>query len=141
MAPTLAIIGYGTLFQTSDGNSPPTWSALAEVTGLDLPEITRDVVDAGHECAPGEWREVLTGIRNAAEISVACNFYKTTYQALLAELTAVAALKARRIVLPGGTFLAFDAFLIGLQAAAAPGDKIAAVAKFRPSGAPSLTVV
>lgn len=140
MVATLAIIGYGTVFQTSDGNSPATWTALAEVRALGVPPLTRDVIDAGHESAPDEWRAVLTGLKTAGEISVECNFYKTTYQTLMNELSTTV-IKSRRIIFPGGTYLAFDAYLVGLETAAATGDIITAVAKFRPSGTPALTVV
>jgi predicted secreted protein len=140
MTATLAIIGYGTLFQTGDNSSPINWTTLAEVKSLALPSLSRDVVDAGHESAPNEWRQILAGLKTAGEISVACNFYKATYQTLLADLDSTA-IRARRIVLPDGTYLTFDAYLIGLEAAVAAGDIITAVAKFRPSGAPALTVV
>lgn len=140
MAPTLAIIGYGSAFQTANADSPMTWSALAEVRGMGMPAMTVDVVDASHECAPDEWREVLTGLKGAGEIALDCNFIKTTYQALLAEL-GTRTIKTRRIVLPGGSNLVFDAFLISIEVGLAVGDLIPCVAKFRPSGEPTLNIV
>lgn len=140
MTATLAIIGYGTLFQTSDGNSPPNFASLAEVVSVSLPPLSRDVIDAGHESAPNEWRAILTGLKTAGEISLECNFYKTTYQTLLAELDTTI-IKGRRIVLPGGSYLAFDAYLIGLDVGIAAADKIPVSVKFRPSGTPTFTVV
>jgi len=130
-----AVIGWGTLFQTGDNNSPVTWSALAEVKALTLPPLSRDIIDAGHECAPDEWREVLTGLKNAGDVSVECNFYKTTYQALLNELDDTT-IKPRRIILPDGTQLVFNAYLTGVEVGVSVGDLISASAKFRVSGAP-----
>ena len=78
MAKSLAIIGYGTLFQTGDNASPINWTTLAEVKSLSPPPLSRDVIDAGHESAPGEWREVLTGLHNMAEITMELNFHKIT---------------------------------------------------------------
>jgi hypothetical protein len=140
MTATLAIIGYGTLFQTGDNNSPIGWTTLAEVRGLSLPPLSRDVIDAGHECAPDEWREILTGINTAAEVSLDANFNKTTYATLVAEFGSTD-IKTRRIVLPGGSYVTFDAYLVGLEVAVAVGDLVSANAKFRASGAPALTVV
>ncbi len=113
---------------------------MSEVKSIGLPALTRDVVDAGHESAPDEWRAVLTGLKNAGEVSVECNFYKTTYQTLLAEMSSTT-IKTRRIVFPGGTNLVFDAYLISLESSLAAGDLVTAVAKFRPSGQPTLNVV
>jgi hypothetical protein len=140
MTATLAIIGYGTLFQTSNNDSPLTWSALSEVRSVGLPSLSRDVIDAGHESAPDEWRQILTGLKNAGEITVECNFIKTTYQTLLNELSTTT-IKTRRIVFPGGTNLVFDAFLISLDGAITAGDIIVASAKFRPSDDVVLNVV
>lgn len=140
MTATLGIIGYGSLFQTSNNDSPLTWTSLSEVKGIGLPALTRDVVDAGHESAPDEWRAVLTGLKSAGEVSVECNFIKTTYQSLLTELGSTT-IKTRRIVFPGGTNLVFDAYLISLESGLSAGEIISAVAKFRPSGQPTLNVV
>jgi len=141
MVTTLAKIGYGTLFQTGDSNSPIGWSTLAEVTALTLPPLTRDAVDAGHECAPNEWREVVLGLNNSGEIAVDLNFRTDTYALLLAEFDTTT-LKPRRIVFPGGSSFVFNAYLIGLDAPITVGDKMAAQAKFRASGEPgAFTIV
>src|SRR5215510_5167859 len=99
MTATLAIIGYGSSFQTSNNDSPLTWSSLSEVKAIGLPSLARDVVDASHESAPDEWAAVLTGLKRGGEFSVVCNFYKTTYQTLFNELGS-SVIKTRRIVFP-----------------------------------------
>src|SRR5678816_1487948 len=116
MTSSLGKIGYGSLFQTSNNDSPLTWSSLSEVKSIGLPVLSRDVIDASHESAPNEWREILTGLLSAGEVSVECNWIKTTYNTLLAELSTTT-VKARRIVFPGGTYLEFDAYLISLEGA------------------------
>lgn len=140
MTASRAIIGYGTLFQTSNNDSPLTWSSLAEVRSIGMPAMSRSVIDAGHECAPDEWREVLTGLNEAGELTVEANFYKAVYQDLLAEL-GTRVIKVRRIVLPGGSNLVFSAFLISIDSSIATGDIILASVKFRPSGQPTFNVV
>lgn len=140
MTATLAITGYGTLFQTGDTSSPIVYTTLAEVNKLTPPPLTRDIIDAGHESAPDEWREILTGLKTAGEVSLDCNFIKTTYNTLFAELGSTV-IKPRRIVYPGGTHLDFDAFLTELDVGLDIGGLMIATAKFRASGTPSLTVV
>jgi Lambda phage tail tube protein, TTP len=140
MTATRAIIGYGSLFQTSNNDSPLTWSSLSEVRSMTVPPISRSVIDAGHECAPDEWREVLTGLNELGELTVEANFYKTVYQDLLAEF-GTRVIKTRRIVFPGGSNLVFDAYLISIESALAKGDIVLAQVKFRPSGDATFTVV
>jgi hypothetical protein len=140
MTATLAKLGYGSLFQTSNNDSPLTWTAMSEVRSISLPGLSRDVIDASHESAPNGWREVLTGLLTAGDFSVECNFIKTTYSTLFAELSSTT-IKARRIVFPGGTFLEFNAYLISLEGMLDSGAVVLSTAKFRPSGQPTLTVV
>jgi hypothetical protein len=132
MTATLAITGYGSSFQTSNNDSPLTWTALSEVRSIALPSLSRDVIDAGHESAPNEWRQVLTGLKNAGEITLECNWIKTVYQTLFAEL-GTTVIKSRRIVFPGGTNLVFDAYLVSIDGTITVGDIIVASVKFRPS--------
>jgi hypothetical protein len=141
MTRTLAIIGYGSLFQTNQGGSPDNWSATAEVNSITLPELTRDVIDAGHEAAPNEWREVLVGIPTAGEVDIVANFIPATYQALFAEIGS-GTVKSRRVVFPNGSSLVFNAYLISAAIALTVGDLITATAKFRVSGQPGpLTII
>lgn len=140
MTASLAIIGYGTRFQTGDTSSPIVYTSLAEVRGLAFPPLSVDVVDAGHECAPDEWREVLTGLKTAGELSLEMNFHKSSYQLLFNEL-GTRIIKPRRVLLVSGTHLDFDGWLTKLEATFGVGDLVSAVAGFRASGEPTLTVV
>lgn len=73
MAETEAQIGYGTLLEYSDGGSPETFTALAEVTDITGPGMSRELPDATHMKSPGGWREFLGGLKDAGEITVECN--------------------------------------------------------------------
>lgn len=141
MTATKATIGYGSLFQTNQGGSPNDWTALAEVVSVNFPPLTVDVIDAGHEAMPGEYREVLTGIRTAGDVTVVCNFQPVTLQSLFNELNSML-LRQRRLVFPNGTSIVFNAYLISLESGLAAGDVVQATAHFRVTGAPGpLTVV
>lgn len=73
---TEAILGYGSVFQTWSGAE---WVTVAEASAMALPPLSRDVIDAGHECAPDEWRDSIVGLKSAGEISVVLNFTASEY--------------------------------------------------------------
>ena len=140
MTATLARIGYGTVFQTDYTlTSPVVWVTLAEANGMSLPPLSRDAVDASHECAPDEWRTFVTGLKSGGEVDVSMNFIAAQYLTLQGELSTITS-KPRRILYSNGTVLTFSATLIGLDAPIAIGDALSSVAKFKIDGAVSLLV-
>ena len=126
-------IGYGSLFQINQGGSPEDWLTLAETKSLTLPPLERDVISAGHECAPEEDKEYLPGLVDGGEISVTLNFTFAHYQLLLAELEETT-IRQRRIVFPDGSWFTFDAWLLSLENPIGVGDLISSTAKFKLSG-------
>jgi hypothetical protein len=83
-----AVLGYGTLFQTSDGGSPAVWSTVAEVTAITPPSVSRDNIDLSHENGPDDWRENMPGLRSPGEVKLEFNFIPDgdAYSSLFAEL-------------------------------------------------------
>jgi hypothetical protein len=130
---TIATIGYGAAFQTTDGAGG--WLTVAESISMTLPPITRDAIDASHECKPNEWRDSIPGLKNGGEVGIDMNFTNAQYIALAAELDSNTPL-ARRIVFPDGAIFPFNAFLIGLEASVTVADKRAASARFKVVGEP-----
>lgn len=129
---TLATIGYGAAFQTASGE---TWLTIAESVSMTLPPLSRDAIDASHECKPGEWRESVPGLKNGGEVTVEMNFTNAQYIALAAELGSSATV-ARRLLFPDGAIYPFNAFLVALEAGAAVGERRAASARFKVVGEP-----
>lgn len=130
-----AILGFGTLFQTSDGNSPATWSTVAEVISISPPEISRDNIDTSHENGPNEWRQNMPGLTSPGEVKLEFNFVPggSAYDDLFVEL-ADQLVRTRRIVFPNGAILGFSAFLTALGSEAAIDSQIKAMATFQLSG-------
>lgn len=83
MAETQAQIAYGTILEFSDGGSPETFTALAEVTDITGPGMSRELPDATHMQSPGGWREFIGGLKDAGEITVEANHlpHNTTHDA------------------------------------------------------------
>jgi hypothetical protein len=134
---TEAMIGYGTLFQTTDSldDSPVVWRTVAEVGDITPPYEERDAIDTSHELAPNEWKTSLPGMKAAGEVSFKLNFIPggETYQALRAELDDEV-LYARRLVFPNGAILSFNAYLKRIETDAPTGGVIMASVTFQVSG-------
>jgi predicted secreted protein len=130
-----AVLGYGTLFQTSDGGSPAVWSTVAEVTMIVPPNPSRDNVDLSHENGPNEWRQNMPGLKSPGEVKLEFNFIPdgTAYADLFAELSDQE-IRTRRIVFPNGEIMGFSAFLTGLEADAPVDAQMKATATFQLSG-------
>lgn len=130
-----AILGYGTLFQTSDGNSPAIWSTVAEVISISPPAPSRDNIELSHENGPNEWRENMPGLKSPGEVKMEFNFVPgaDTYDDLFAEMNDQT-IRNRRIVFPNGAILGFSAFLTNLEPSTPIDTQITAAATFQLSG-------
>jgi len=130
-----AVLGYGTLFQTSDGSSPAVWSTVAEVTAITPPNPSRDNIDLSHENGPDQWRENMPGLKSPGEVKLEFNFIPdgTAYSDLFAELDDKE-IRTRRIVFPNGEIMGFSAFLTALDADAPVDAQMKATATFQLSG-------
>jgi predicted secreted protein len=72
---TNAKIGRGNLFQMFDVNaSPQARSTVAEVKNITPPAYARDAQEATHTESTDGYREFVSGLRDAGEISVELNF-------------------------------------------------------------------
>lgn len=131
-----AVLGFGTLFQTSDGGSPSVWSTVAEVTMITPPNPSRDNIDLSHENGPDEWRENMPGLKSPGEVKLEFNFIPggASYSDLFAELDDKD-IRRRRIVFPTGEVMGFSAFLTALEADAPLNAQMKATATFQLSGA------
>lgn len=130
-----ALLGYGTLFQTSDGGSPPIWSSVAEVTDITPPNPSREMIDLSHENGPDEWKESMPGLKTPGEITIEFNFVPggDVYDDLMLEMDD-RTIRQRRIVFPNGAILGFSAFLSSLESTAPLDEQMKATAKFQLSG-------
>jgi predicted secreted protein len=54
--------------------SPPAWVTVAEVKNITPPSFARDTQEATHTESPDGYREFISGLRDAGEISVELNF-------------------------------------------------------------------
>src|SRR5262245_32294807 len=83
MAETRALIGYGTILQFGDGNSPEAFTSVAEVTNITGPNLSRDIPDATHMQSPDGYKEFINGMKDGGEVVAELNFvpFDTTQNA------------------------------------------------------------
>jgi predicted secreted protein len=74
MAPTKAKIGMGTLLSFGNGQTPETFTLLAERVTISGPGFSRDSLDATHMDSPNQWREFISGLKDGGEVTVEANY-------------------------------------------------------------------
>jgi len=139
MAETVAAtdIGFATTFGPVVGNA---YTALAEVTELNPPELSRDSVDFTHHGSPDRHREFKPGLSDAGEVSLTYNLVPgLADDAVIATHLASNAVEAWRIVFPNGAQLNFKGFATAHGRATPMDDKMTGSATFKVTGKPVLT--
>ena len=137
MAETQARIGHGSQFYVGNDDSPQTFTAIAEITSITPPSVTRDIIDATHTGSPDQWREHIPGLKDGGEVSCEMNFVpgSDSSNILIAAQTDSFA-RDFRIVFPDATIWNFKAFCTGFEPDAPFDDKMSATATFKVSGKP-----
>ena len=74
MAESLAMLGYGSIFQIQAENSPDNYVALAELINITPPSFTLDQIDVTHMESPNRLREFISGLGDPGECSFEMNF-------------------------------------------------------------------
>lgn len=139
MAETAAAtdIGALTLFGKVTGS---TFTALAEVTEMTLPETSRDSVDFTHFGSPDLHREFKPGWSDAGEASVTYNLVPgLADDAVIATHLGSRAVEAWRFQFPNGAKLDFKAFATRHGRATPIDDKMTGSATWKVTGKPALT--
>lgn len=138
---TDAAIGYGTAFKRGDGATPTeAFTALAEVTAINGFSMSKDTVDATHMGSPSRYREFISGLRDAGEITIEVN-YDPDGTDIAAAFTDFDADVSRnyQIVWVDTTEFEFAAFCTGVETGAPVDDKMSATLTYKLTGKPTLT--
>ena len=135
---TGAKIGHGSIFAIGDGGSPEVFTALAEVTALTGPNMTKDSIDATHMASPERYREFVGGLKDPGEVTVTMNFVPggTDEDAIRALFDADVPGNVR-ITWPGGEAWIMSAFCASHEFDAPLDDKMSATANFKLTGKPA----
>lgn len=143
MPTSQALLGYGSVFQIVDENSPDLFVDMSEVISITPPSAKLDQVDVTHMTSPNRNREFISGLNDPGECSFDMNFVPggASDDRLFALLTLpVGATRARacRISFPNGVTWSFTGELTGYEPTVPVDDKMTATVTFKVSGAISV---
>lgn len=137
---TEASIGYGTKFRLASPEAPAVFTALAEITSVSPPPMTRDIIDATHMESPDRWREFIAGLKDGGEISLDLNFVPGgATDARLRDAQTELEPSPVEIEFPNGSVWGFNAFCTGYEPESPVDDKMTATATFKVTGAPDFS--
>lgn len=128
------MIGYGSTVRVgrSVGGGTPTFTALAFVGDLEMPDETIDKIDVTHMQSPGRRKQFITGLIDGGEIGIPMNYIpESPTDNLLNEIKASGEDVILEITLTStGTPEKYGAILIGYARTAPVNDKMTATATF-----------
>jgi len=116
--PSIAMLGYGSVFEIVDDNSPDLFVPMAEVKSITPPSIKVDQVEVTHMQSPDRYREFISGLMDGGEASFEMNFVPGNASDLrLFQLlnlpVGVSRRRACRISFPNGRTWSFNAEVTG----------------------------
>ena len=143
MAVSVAMLGYGSVFQIQTENSPDNYVDMAEVISITPPSFSLDQVDVTHMTSPNRNREFISGLNDPGECSFDMNFVPgSTSDDRLFELlnlpTGTTRARNCRISFPNGVTWSFSAELTGYEPTVPVDDKMTATVTFKVSGSVSV---
>jgi hypothetical protein len=136
---TNADLGYGSVFEIEDDNSPGVYVAMAEVTSITPPSASLDQIDVTHMQSPNRRREFISGLNDSGEASFDMNFVpgSTSDDRLFALLNLPVGQTRRRnlrISYPNGVTWSFVGELTGYEPTIPVDDKMTATVTFKVTG-------
>jgi predicted secreted protein len=134
--------GFGAALERSDMASTPTFVAVANVTNLGGPGLSRSTSDVTAHDSPDQYMEFIGSLKDGGEVSMDINWDPgdSTHANLLADFEDTSP-RDYKLVFPGD--LAewdFKAIMTGFDPSYPTDDKIEASVSFKITGKPALTV-
>lgn len=129
------IDAFSTSLQRSDGT---TFTAIANVTSISGPGLSRETLDMTAHDSPNQWREYLGGLKDGGEVSTDVNYDPAEHDTLLDDWSSDAPIDYQ-LVFPdsAGTTWGFSAVMTGFEPSAPHDDKLAASLTWQLSGMPN----
>lgn len=79
-----AVSGVGTVFQRWDEDLYD-FVRIAEITAINGPGMTRDIIDVTSLSSVGGYREFIASFRNGGTVGLSMNFTRATYERMKAD--------------------------------------------------------
>jgi len=119
MTATKAATGYGSAFAIGDGNTPETFTPIAELTSIKGLKVKRDQMESTTLMAAGQFKQYAGGLRDFDAVGGVLNYFPGgADEAALKTAYAVQRARNYRIILPNGGAWTFP----GIMTEFTPGD-------------------
>lgn len=120
----MAFAGKGTEFRRWN-SSTGAWEAIAEITNISGPGMTRDIIDTTALDTAGDYRTFITGFRNAGTVTLDINMTRDNYETMKDDFEDDDA-QNYEIVLPDSdtTSLEFEGLVTECPLTIPPDDKV-----------------
>ena len=137
---TSAILGYGMKFETGTSGASPTYTVVADVTGITPPNPSADTVEATNMTSTSGFREYIGGLKDGGECTLEMNFIPSS-SGHTGLLTALAdGTEGNYRITYSDTALtawAFKAYVTAFEVDAPIDGKITATVTFKLNGKPA----
>ena len=125
-----AFSGVGTVFQRWNGSS---WDAIAEVTAISGPTMSRETIDVTSLDSTGGYREFIASFRDPGTVQLTMNFTNATYTTMKTDFENDTA-QNYEIVLSDNTSLEFIGLVTELPIEVSTDDKVSSTVTIKVSG-------
>lgn len=135
-----AIAGVGAQFSRQNDDSSLVYDALAEISNIDGPAMTRDFIDVTSLDSTGGYREFIAAFRDGGTVELTMNFTLSGYAQMKLDYENDDAVNYE-ITLPNtdSTTLTFAGFVTELPLSIVPDDKITVDVSIKITGEVTLT--
>ena len=132
------IDAFGTQLLRGDGGTPEIFTAIANVTSISGPGLSRETIDVTAHDSPDGWMEFVGGLKDAGEVSADINYAPSKHDTLVADFDDDEP-RNYQLVFPDSTTWSIQAILTGFEPEAPYDDKLAASLTFKVTGKPTLS--
>lgn len=132
------IDAFGTQLLRGDGGTPEIFTAIANVTSISGPSLSRETIDVTAHDSPDGWTEFVGGLKDAGEVSADINYDPSKHDTLVADFDDDEP-RNYQLVFPDSTTWSIQAILTGFEPEAPYDDKLAASLTFKVTGKPTLS--
>jgi predicted secreted protein len=131
---------FGAELRRGDGEDPEVFTALADLTSISGPSISRETIDVTSHGSPNAWMEFIGGLKDPGEVSADVNYDPAEHDTLVADFNEDAPINYQ-LAFPTSpeTVWSFPAILTGFEPDAPFDDKLSASLTFKVTGEPSLS--
>lgn len=132
--------GFGTRLMRGDGAIPEVFTAIADVTNISGPGLSRETLDVTSHDSPDGWMEFLGGLKDPGEVSADINYQPSEHDTLIDDFEDTEPRNYQLVFPdPDTTTWTFPAILTGFEPEAPYDDKLAASLTYKLSGKPTLS--